>query len=71
MRKTELNDVIIRWKKTTRALKINEQQYGKYLTDILERRTDSELVHFKDPVEAAVFFCLVDLVKKVIIIDPS
>ena len=62
MRKTELNEVILRWRKTTRALKIHEQKYGKYLTDILDKRIDSELVHFKDPVEAAAFFCLVDFI---------
>jgi hypothetical protein len=64
MRKMQLNEVILRWKKTTRALKIYEQEYGKTLTDCLEKRTDAELVHFHDPVEAAAFFCLVELMKK-------
>jgi hypothetical protein len=62
MRKMELDPLILRWKKTTRALKIHEQHYGKYITDILERRTDAELALFKDPVEAAAFFCLLDVV---------
>jgi hypothetical protein len=60
----ELAPLILRWKKTTRALKIHEQPYGKYITDILERRTDAELALFKDPVEAAAFFCLVDVVMR-------
>jgi len=60
----ELDGVILRWKKTTRALKIHEQEYGRYLTDVLGRVTDAQLVHFQDPVEAAAFFCLLDLVKK-------
>jgi len=63
MRKMQLDEVILRWKKTTRALKINEQEYGKALTDCLEKRTDVELVHFEDPVEAAAFFCLVEAMK--------
>ena len=63
LRKMQLDEVILRWKKTTRALKIYEQEYGKKLTDCLEKRTDAELVHFKDPVEAATFFCLVELMK--------
>jgi len=62
MRKMELDPLILRWKKTTRALKIHERHYGKYITDILERRTDAELALFKDPVEAAAFFCLLDVV---------
>ncbi len=65
MRKMQLDDVILRWKKTTRALKLPEQEYGKYLTDLLAKRTDTELVYFSDPVEAAAFFCLIDLAKKI------
>jgi hypothetical protein len=60
----ELEGVIRRWKKTTRALKIHEQEYGKYLTDILEKRTDAELALFSDPVEAAAFFCLLDIARR-------
>jgi hypothetical protein len=60
----ELDPLILRWKKTTRALKIHEQHHGKYITDILERRTDAELAFFRDPVEAAAFFCLVDVVMR-------
>ena len=64
MRTMELAPLILRWKKTTRALKIHEQHYGKYITDILERRTDAELALFVDPVEAAAFFCLLDVVMR-------
>ena len=60
----ELDTVILRWKKTTRALKIHEQEYGRHLTDVLERVTDAQLVHFQDPVEAAAFFCMLDLLKR-------
>jgi hypothetical protein len=64
MRRRDLDPLILRWKKTTRALKIHEQPYGEYITHILEKRTDAELAHFPDPVEAAAFFCLLDLVKR-------
>ena len=64
MRRMELDTVILRWKKTTRALKIHEQEYGRHLTDVLERVTDAQLVHFQDPVEAAAFFCMLDLLKR-------
>ena len=60
----ELDGIIRRWKKTTRALKIPEQEYGKYLTDLLEKRTDAELALFSDPVEAAAFFCLLDIAQR-------
>ena len=63
LQKIQLDEVILRWKKTTRALKIYEQEYGKTLTNCLEKRTDAELVYFHDPVEAAAFFCLVELMK--------
>nr|WP_320161556.1 hypothetical protein [uncultured Methanoregula sp.] len=65
MKRKELDGVILRWKKTTRALRIHEQVYGKYITDLLEKRTDAELALFSDPVEAAAFFCLLDLVEKI------
>ena len=61
----ELDRVILRWKKTTRALKIHEQEYGRHLTDVLEQVTDAQLVHFPDPVEAAAFFCMLDLVRRI------
>ncbi|MFA4861063.1 hypothetical protein [Methanoregula sp.] len=64
MKRKELDGLILRWKYTTRALKIHEQAYGKYMTDLLEKRTDAELALFSDPVEAAAFFCLLDLVEK-------
>jgi len=64
MRRSDLDPLIFRWKKTTRALKIHEQPYGKYITDILGKRTDAELALFEDPVEAAAFFCLLDLMRR-------
>jgi hypothetical protein len=64
MRRRELDDLIVRWKRATRALRIDEQEHGRYLTGILEMRTDKELALFTDPVEAAVFFCMLSLVKR-------
>lgn len=64
MRKKDLDLLIFRWKNTARALKIHEQPYGKYITDLLGKRTDAELALFTDPVEAAAFFCLLDLMKR-------
>jgi hypothetical protein len=64
MRRKDLDLLIVRWKKSARALKIPEQPYGNYVTDLLERRTDAELALFSDPVEVAVFFCLLGLMKQ-------
>ena len=61
----ELDSLIIRWKKTTRALKLQDQVYGQHLTAVLGRVTDAQLVHFQDPAEAAAFFCMLDLLKRV------
>ncbi len=41
-----------------------KQEYGKYLTGLLEKRTDAELALFSDPVEAAAFFCLLDIAQR-------
>lgn len=64
MSRMEFDRVILRWKVTTRALKINEQEHGRHLTDVLERVTDTQLAHFQDPVEAAAFFWMIDLLKR-------
>lgn len=64
MRRMDLDPLILRWKKTTRALMIHEQSYGRHLTDVLERVTDAQLVHFQDPAEAAAYFCMLDLLKR-------
>jgi hypothetical protein len=64
MRRKDLDPLIFRWKKTTRALKIHDQPYGKRMTDILEQCTDTDLALFTDPVEAAAFFCLAGLAGK-------
>jgi hypothetical protein len=64
LRRKDLDPLIFRWKKTTRALKIYDQHYGKRITDILERCTDADLALFTDPVEAAAFFCLLDVVEQ-------
>jgi len=65
MQRKDLDPLIFRWKKTTRALKIHEQPYGKYVTGLLERRTDAELAFFSDPVEAAAFFCLLEVIRTI------
>ncbi|HEX3002400.1 MAG TPA: hypothetical protein VHN82_08570 [Methanoregula sp.] len=71
MKKKDLEPLIFRWKKTTRALKAHEQLYGMFITDILEAKTDAELARFSDPVEAAVFFCLLELAKRCWAEDPG
>lgn len=60
MRRMQLDELIVRWKRTTRVLAPGNQKYGQHLTEILEKRTDKELAFFSDPVEAAAFFCLID-----------
>jgi hypothetical protein len=57
----QLDELIVRWKRTTRVLAPGNQNYGQHLMDILEKRTDKELALFSDPVEAAAVFCLIDL----------
>jgi len=64
MRKKELDALIVRWKRCTRMLPDEQKPCGKYLTDILETRNEREFTRFTDPVEAAAFFCLRELVKR-------
>jgi len=64
MRRMQMEELIVRWKKTTRALKKPEQEHGRYFTNLLDNLTDAELAFFSDPVEAAAFFCLLDMAQR-------
>lgn len=60
-KKTPISD---RWRRCTRALKRDDQQYGRRLLEILELNRDRNLPGIDDPLEAAIFLALVELLKE-------
>jgi hypothetical protein len=61
---TGMKNVSVRWRKASRALKIDDQKYGIRLAEALERHKGPEYAMFDDPLEASVFFLLIEMMKE-------
>jgi len=61
---TGMKNVSERWKRASRALKIDDQKYGIRLAEALERHKGPEYAMFDDPLEASVFFLLIEMMKE-------
>jgi hypothetical protein len=53
-----------RWSRTTRALKKEDQQYGEKLVELAKKHSSESFVGCDDPLEAAVFSVLVEILKR-------
>ncbi len=58
-------DVSARWLKASRALKKEDQIYGQKLAEMAKKHSSEAFYALDDPLEAAVFSVLVELVKQV------
>jgi hypothetical protein len=61
---TGMKNVSVRWRKASRTLKIDDQKYGIRLAEALERHKGPEYAMFDDPLEASVFFLLIEMMKE-------
>ncbi len=61
---TGMKNVSVRWRKASRALKIDDQKYGIRLAEALEKHKGPEYAIFDDPLEASVFFLLIEMMKE-------
>jgi len=61
---TGMKNVSVRWRKASRALKIDDQKYGIRLAEALGRHQGPEYAMFDDPLEASVFFLLIEMMKE-------
>jgi hypothetical protein len=61
---TGMKNVSVRWRKASRALKIDDQKYGIRLAEALEMHKGPEYAMFDDPLEASVFFLLIEMMKE-------
>jgi hypothetical protein len=61
---TGMKNVSERWRKASRALKIDDQKYAIRLAEALERHKGPEYAMFDDPLEASVFFLLIEMMKE-------
>ncbi len=53
-----------RWRRATRSLKVQDQQYGLRLAEMIEKYNRKEFERFDDPLEAAAFIILIQMVKE-------
>ena len=59
-----VKEISDRWLKASRALKKEDQVYGQMLAEMAKKHSSEAFYALDDPLEAAVFSVLVELVKK-------
>jgi len=59
-----VKDVSARWLKASKALKKEDQVYGQKLAEIAKKHSSEAFYALDDPLEAAVFSVLLELVKE-------
>ena len=59
-----VKDVSARWLKASRALKKEDQIYGQKLAEMARKHSSEAFYALDDPLEAAVFSVLLELVKE-------
>jgi hypothetical protein len=59
-----VKDVAGRWAKASRALKKEDQVYGQKLAEMAKKHSSEAFCALDDPLEAAVFSVLVEMMKK-------
>ena len=62
--KTAVREVADRWMRGSRALLAESQPYGYQLAAMLRRHENDNVAMFDDPLEAALFFVLVEIAKE-------
>ena len=60
-----VKDVSARWLKASKALKKEDQIYGQRLAEMARKHSSEAFYALDDPLEAAVFSALIELLKKV------
>lgn len=59
-----VKDISARWLKASRALKKEDQVYGQRLAEMARKHSSESFYALDDPLEAAVFSVLVELLKE-------
>lgn len=59
-----VKDVSARWLKASKALKKEDQVYGQKVAEIAKKHSSEAFYALDDPLEAAVFSVLVEIVKE-------
>jgi hypothetical protein len=57
-------EVSARWLKASKALKKEDQIYGQWLAEMVKKHSSEAFYAFDDPLEAAIFSVLVEMMKE-------
>jgi hypothetical protein len=61
---TDMRQLAVRWKRATRALRIQEQPFGHRLVRMLEEPGTWRFATIDDPLEAAAFVLFIGMLKE-------
>lgn len=59
-----VNNIAERWARSSRALKREDQRYGEQLANLAKEHSSEAFIACDDPLEAAMFSVLVELLKR-------
>lgn len=59
-----VNSIAERWARSSRALKREDQRYGEQLANLAKEHSSEAFIACDDPLEAAMFSVLVELLKR-------
>ncbi len=65
----EVKKIAERWARTARAMKKEERVYAEKLAEIVKKRSSEVFYLFDDPLEAAVFSVLVEILRRIDDVD--
>lgn len=66
-----VNSIADRWARSGRALKREDQEYAKIIAELAKKHSSEAFVGCNDPLEAAVFSVLVELLKRQDVAEPA
>ena len=66
-----VKDVSARWLKASRALKKEDQVYGQKVAEMAKKHSSEAFYALDDPLEAAVFSVLVEMMKEILRLERS
>ena len=60
-----MKNTAMRWHRVKRAMKIEDQAYADKLAEMIARHAKERFTAFEDPLEAALFSVLIELLKEI------
>jgi hypothetical protein len=60
-----MKNTAMRWHRVKRAMKVEDQAYAEKLSEMIARHAKERFTVFEDPLEAALFAVLIELLKEI------